>query len=56
MKVIYDKHQEVYMVKLEPLEAVTYIHTKDVVEAREEFIKCMTRLFNDAICGSLRGD
>lgn len=53
MKVIYDKHQEMYAVILEHPETATFVHTKDIVEAREVFIDCMTRLFNDAICEKL---
>jgi hypothetical protein len=53
VKIIYDNHQEIYLVKIEELETVTMIHTNDIVEAREEFVKCMTRLFNDAICEKL---
>lgn len=53
MKIIYDKSQEMYAVVLEHPETATFVHTKDIVEAREEFIKCMTRLFNDAICEKL---
>lgn len=53
MKIIYDKNQEIYAVMLESSETVTYVNTADIVEAREEFIKCMTRLFNNAICEKL---
>jgi hypothetical protein len=53
MKIIYDKYQEMYIIALEELEAVTCVNTKDIVEAREVFIKAMTRLFNDTICKRL---
>lgn len=55
MKVVYDKDQEIYAVVLEHPETVTLVNTTDIVEAREEFIECMTRLFNDAICKKLMG-
>ena len=54
MKIIYDNHREIYLVTLENSENVTLINTSDIVEAREEFIKCMTRLFNDAVCKALK--
>jgi hypothetical protein len=54
MIIIYDKHQEVYHIQIEPSETVTIFNTSDIVEAREEFIKCMTRMFNDAICNKLQ--
>ena len=53
MEIIYDPDGELYVIKLESPETTTLINTKDVVEAREEFAKCMTRLFNDAICEKL---
>ncbi len=54
MKVIYDPDGELYVIKLENSETTTLINTRDIVEAREEFVKCMTRLFNDAICEKLK--
>lgn len=54
MKVIYDPDSELYVIKLENSETTTLINTRDIVEAREEFVKCMTRLFNDAICEKLK--
>ena len=54
MKVIYEPDNELYVIKLENPETTTLINTRDIVEAREEFIKQMTRLFNDAICRQLR--
>ena len=54
MKIIYDDNQEVYLVVLNDSEMVTYINTKDIVVAREEFINRMTRFFNDAICNKLK--
>lgn len=54
MKIIYDNHQGVYLVKIEELETVTCINSKDIVEVREEFIKCMTTMFNNAICEELK--
>jgi hypothetical protein len=53
MRIIYDRHQQIYGVRIEEPETVTIINTTDIVEAREEFIKCMTRLFNDAVCKKL---
>lgn len=54
MKVIYEPHQGMYLVEIKEPETVTWINTRDIVEAREEFIKMMTRLFNDAICEALK--
>lgn len=54
MKVIYDSDDELYVIKLENSETTTLINTRDVVEAREEFVKCMTKLFNDTICEKLK--
>ena len=54
MKVIYEPYQEMYLVLLEEPESLTWINTSDIVEARDEFIKQMTRLFNDAICKALK--
>ena len=54
MRVIYDPDGEFYVIKLEVPETTTAIKTRDIIEAREEFIKCMTRLFNDAICEKLK--
>lgn len=54
MKVIYEPHQEMYLIQIEEPETATWINTNDIVVAREEFIKMMTRLFNDAVCESLK--
>lgn len=54
MKVIYEPHQGMYLVEIEELETVAWIDTRDIVEAREKFIKIMTRSFNDAICEVLK--
>lgn len=54
MRVIYEPNQGMYLVEIKKPETVTCINTKDIVVAREEFIKMMTRLFNDAICESLK--
>lgn len=53
MKIIYDNYTEMYLIKLEDQETLTWINTRDIVQAREEFIKCMTKLFNDTICKKL---
>ena len=53
MKIVYDKHQEVYLVALEESETVTLINTKDIVEARESFLEQMKQLFNCTICKEL---
>ena len=53
MKVIYDMNQRVYCVEVEYPEIITIINTEDIVEAREEFIKNMTSLFNYTICKQL---
>lgn len=50
MRIVYDRHSKIYGIEIEKLETVTIINTSDIVEAREEFIKCMTKLFNDAVC------
>ena len=54
MKVIYEPYRGVYCVLLEEPEALTWINTSDIAEAREEFIKRMTWLFNNAICEVLK--
>ena len=54
MKIIYKSHQGMYFIQIEEPENVTWINTRDIVVAREEFIKMMTRLFNDAICEQLK--
>ena len=56
MKVIYDMDQHVYCVKVESPETITFINTEDIVEARTEFIKCMTKMFNHAICEKLKNE
>ena len=54
MKIIYDNSQEIYFIAIEEPENITMIHTTDIVEAREEFVRCMIELFNDAICKKLK--
>ena len=54
MKITYEPHQETYLIQIEEPENVTWINTKDVVVAREEFIRRMTESFNDAICEALK--
>ena len=54
MKIIYEPYQGMYLVLLEEPETLTWINTSDIVEARDEFIKRMTLLFNDAICEALK--
>ena len=49
MKIIYDSEANVYIVKVEDFETLTYVGTDDIVEAREMFIEKMTKLFNDAV-------
>ena len=56
MKIIYDVHQKAYLVKIEEIETLTMFPTTDIVEAREGFIKCATRWFNNAICEQLKGE
>lgn len=53
MKIVYDNYQELYLVALEEPETLTWINTKDIVEARERFLEHMTRWFNDTICKEL---
>ena len=54
MKIIYDDHKETYIIALEHPETVTCVNTNDITEAKEEFIRCMTRLFNNAVCAKLK--
>ena len=54
MKIIYDMNQHVYCVKVEYPETITIINTEDIVEARDEFIKSMTSMFNYAIREQLK--
>lgn len=54
MKVIYEPNQKMYAVRIEESEVLTWINTSDIAEAREEFIKRMTRLFDDTVCKSLK--
>ena len=53
MKIIYCDREEAYVVQIEQSETVTILNTNDIVEAREEFLKRMKRLFNDTICKRL---
>ena len=52
MSINYDSELEVYLVTIGS--ETLCINTKDIVEAREIFIKNMTSLFNDAICEQLK--
>lgn len=54
MKIAYEPHQGMYLVLLEEPETLTWINTRDIAEAREEFVKRMTWLFNDTICEALK--
>ena len=54
MKVIFDDEQKMFLVSVEHPETETWINTDDITKAREEFIKRMTWLFNDAVCGQLK--
>lgn len=54
MKVVYDDEKRVIIVKIENIETVTVFNTTDIVEARDCFVKCMTDMFNDAICRKLK--
>lgn len=54
MKIIYDDRKEVYIIKIENTETVTMIHTNDIVEVREEFVRCITQLFNNTVCAALK--
>lgn len=55
MEIIYDKECKQYFVSLNDLEKTTFINTDDVVEAREEFLKRMTWMFNETIREKLKG-
>lgn len=54
MTIIYDPNQEIYCIGIAQPETATYIHANDIVEAREEFIKRMTWLFNEAVNKQLK--
>ena len=54
MKVIFDKDKEMYCVEIEHPENLLWINTSDITEAKENFVNCMTRLFNDAVCEALK--
>lgn len=54
MRVIYEPHLEMYLVEIKEPETVTWVNTRDITKAREEFVKMMTRLFNDAVCEALK--
>lgn len=56
MKIIYDNEQETYRVVICEPETTFVFNTDDIVEVRGELIKCVTRLFNDAVCEKLEGD
>lgn len=51
MRIIYEPHQGMYLIDIE--EPIIWMNTRDIVEAREMFIKYMTEMFNDAICEAL---
>lgn len=55
MEIIYDEEIKQYLVSLDDSEKTTFINTDDVVEAREEFLKRMTWMFNDTIREKLKG-
>lgn len=54
MKIMYGELEKAYFIQLSESESVTVINTTDIVEAREYFLKSMTRLFNDAVNKQLR--
>ena len=54
MQVIYDNSQEVYLVKINEPETITWINSKDIVEVRNIFIDHMTHMFNNAVCEQLK--
>lgn len=54
MKVIYDSYSEIYLIKIEESETVIHFSAKDIVEAREELIRYITRLFNDVVNNKLK--
>ena len=54
MQVIYDSSKEVYLVKICDPETITWINSKDIVEARKIFIDHMTHMFNSAVCERLK--
>ena len=55
MKIIYDVVNEAYFIGIEEPESVTVVNSKDIVKVREEFIRRMTEMFNDAVCQKLSG-
>ena len=54
MRIMYGELEEAYFIQLSESERVTVVNTTDIVEAREYFLKSMTRLFNDAVNKSLK--
>ena len=54
MKVIYESDKEMYGVEIEHPENLIWINTKDITEAKEQFVNSMTMLFNDAVCEALK--
>ena len=54
MKIIYDNEREVYEVVMCELDTTFLFNTDDISEVRDELIKCVTRLFNDAVCEKLQ--
>lgn len=56
MKIVYDQEREVYIIKIAATESAMVFSTKDIAEARDEFVRFMTKLFNEAICEQLKGN
>lgn len=50
MKITYDHDKETYQVVICEPDTTFLFNTDDIVEVRGELIKCVTSLFNDAVC------
>ena len=46
---------KMYIIEIDETERITLINTDDIVEAREEFLKKMEWMFNQAVLEKLKG-
>lgn len=49
MKIRYDSNNKVFVIKIDPLETTTIVHTTNLVEARQMFIEHMTGIFDNTV-------
>lgn len=56
MKIIYDTKEDMYLVEVEYPETEIWIKTNDITKARAEFVECMARAFDDAVCDKFTDD